>query len=186
MGGLIQRGSHTVTRSHRELADESYTLVKRMARSAIRRKHWWNTYQATELAHDTLLRLGSSMRNWPSSRAFIKAAVVCMRHVLVDRTRRQTAQKRIPKRQQVPLTERQVAIFDRSFSEVEIMDVIERYCHEICPVRGQIILMRWQGYHRYEIMAALQLTPALYDRYFDSARKRICLWLLQSDKHRAV
>lgn len=172
-----------MSHSSQLLCDQQYENVKRLAYAQYRRERWTNTYHATDLAHDALLRLGCTHRLWPNIDAFISAASETIRCVLIDRHRRKNAKKRIGKKNEVAIGIRQIEVFDRRFSEIEIEELIDRYSTEVCHIRGSLVRMRWNGYKRAEITSALEISSATYDRYLATARKRICLWLLdQSDE----
>ncbi len=164
--------------SSASLCASRYHNIKRIAYREIQKERWTNTYHATDLAHDAMVKLVGSGRSWPDHQSFISAAFGWIQRILVDRARRKNTQKRSGKSSEISLGERTIEIFDQSFGVLEVEELIDRYIDDVCPVRGTVIRMRWMGYDRNEIIEALEISAATYDRYLNSARKRICIWLL--------
>ena len=161
-----------------QLCESKYDAVRRMAYAKLRNQSA-DTYQGTDLAHDALLRLKSGKKDsWTTVDSFMTAIAGNLKRVLIDRFRHNNAQKRIAPKQKQPLGDREIPIFDHRFSELEVNEVIERYGNEVCPIRATLIRMRLDGYGREETMRALEISSSTYDRYLQSARKRVCIWLL--------
>ncbi len=78
-----------------ELYEEIYTELRDRARG--QRKQWRGdpTLQTTALAHEAYLKLvNQEEQSWESRSHFFAVASRAMRHILVDRARKQRAQKR--------------------------------------------------------------------------------------------
>lgn len=164
--------------SSNTLCTSHYGPVKRLAYKALEKERWTNTYYGTDLAHDALLELVKQKRRWPDTTSFLAAAFGCIRRVLINRARRKNAKKRRGGQHRSKLDVRFVTVFDRSFSTLEVEEIIQRYKTGYCEVRGTIVEMQWRGYNKQEIMEFLEISSATYERYLRSARKRICLLLL--------
>ena len=83
-----------------------YTHLRRLARWRLRNRGADTTLQATELVHETYLRLASQNRmEWQSRNHFFAIAAQAMRRVVLDHTRRHRANRRIAPRRKVPLDE---------------------------------------------------------------------------------
>ena len=77
------------------LFDRVYTELRERARG--QRKRWRGdpSLQTTALAHEAYLKLvGPAERSWENRSHFFAVAARAMRHVLINRARRKTAQKR--------------------------------------------------------------------------------------------
>ncbi|MEF8940028.1 MAG: ECF-type sigma factor [Salinivenus sp.] len=78
-----------------DLFERVYTELKAQARRQRRRWKGDPTLQTTALMHEAYLKLiGQEERSWKSRSHFLAVAGTAMRHLLIDRARRKTAQKR--------------------------------------------------------------------------------------------
>jgi RNA polymerase sigma factor (TIGR02999 family) len=82
-------------RDGRVLLQELYTELRKLADARLRRLRPGQTLQPTALVHEAYLRLmNTSEPAWNGRAHFFGAAAQAMRNILVDRARRQHAQKR--------------------------------------------------------------------------------------------
>ncbi|MFO1063093.1 MAG: ECF-type sigma factor [Pirellulales bacterium] len=83
-------------RSTRELSEELYSTLKRLAESRLRHEAPGATLQPTMLVHEAFLRLCGNNEDsgWDSPGHFFASAARAMRHVLIDRARSRQAVKR--------------------------------------------------------------------------------------------
>ncbi len=78
-----------------ELYDELYTELKRLARSQLRREHQGFTLSATDLVHDSWLRLSVQAQTQVNDQNHFKALVaMTIRRILIDHARAKQATKR--------------------------------------------------------------------------------------------
>ncbi|MEL7188060.1 MAG: ECF-type sigma factor [Pseudomonadota bacterium] len=72
---------------------ENYDTLIDIARAKRRRADLGDTLQTSDLLHECWLKLDGK-RQWNSEEHFIRAAVLAMRHVIIDHLRRRKADKR--------------------------------------------------------------------------------------------
>ncbi len=78
-----------------ELMNVVYGELRRMARGYIRRRPAGNSFQTTDLIHETYIKLvRNEDRNWKNRSHFFGVAARAMRHILVDHARARHAGKR--------------------------------------------------------------------------------------------
>jgi RNA polymerase sigma factor (TIGR02999 family) len=90
------RAEHAVTTEHdgRVLLQELYTELRKLADARLRRLRPGQTLQPTALVHEAYLRLMNTREPaWNGRAHFFGAAARAMRNILVDRARRQHAEK---------------------------------------------------------------------------------------------
>ena len=75
-----------------ELTAEMYDQLRRLARRFVSRQQPGQTLQATDLLHETYLRLGArNSAAWVDQAHFFRSAAQAMRHILIDRARKRQA-----------------------------------------------------------------------------------------------
>lgn len=81
-------------REARQLLPLVYDDLRRFAAGRLARQPPGHTLQATALVHEAYLRLiAGGERAWQDRRHFFASAATAMRHILVDRARRRTAER---------------------------------------------------------------------------------------------
>ena len=90
---LIQSWKGGDLGSRDALLELAYGRVRQIAAQAIRRSDY-ATIGATELAHETLLRLLGADASWEDRRHFFHVVAAATRQILVDRARRRCADRR--------------------------------------------------------------------------------------------
>jgi RNA polymerase sigma-70 factor (ECF subfamily) len=98
-----------------ELMDIVYSALRRLASSMMRRERPGHTLQATELLHETYLRLVGQEVNFENRAHFFAAASTVMRRILVDYARAHRSEKRGGG--QVPVALDETVLFSESQSE---------------------------------------------------------------------
>lgn len=89
-----------------ELMPLVYDELRRMARGFLRRQPAGNTFQTTELLHETYLKLaGKDEQHWENRAHFFAVAAKAMRHILVDHARSKHAEKRGGRQERITLEE---------------------------------------------------------------------------------
>jgi RNA polymerase sigma-70 factor, ECF subfamily len=82
-------------RALNELMPLVYQELRRMARRYLRQRSSGETFQTTELIHETYLKLaGGGDKQWHNRAHFFGVAAKAMRHILVDHARSKHAEKR--------------------------------------------------------------------------------------------
>ncbi len=76
-----------------------YDELRRMARRYMKNQPAGHTFQATELIHETYLKLeGGQEQNWQNREHFFGVAAQAMRHILVDYARSKSRKKQQEKK----------------------------------------------------------------------------------------
>lgn len=92
---LLARLQEGEREAHDDLYNQVYTDLRRRAH---RQRQRWNgepTLQTTALAHEAYLKLvDQEEQSWENRSHFFAVAARAMRHILIDRARRKTAEKR--------------------------------------------------------------------------------------------
>lgn len=115
----------------REALDQILPLLYHELRRAARRElaaRPSDTLSTTALVHELYLKLAHARRpDWRDRAHFLGAAAVAMRHILVDRARRRTADKRGGPHGAVTLDDDAVAVADREAeSLLELHEALEQ------------------------------------------------------------
>jgi len=133
-----------------------------------------NTLVTTALVHEVYLKLvDQSNAQWRDRAHFLALASVAMRHVLIDRAKARTADKRGGLQQRVTLDDAVLAVDDQAESLLEIDDALDRLA-EIDPRLARVVECRFYGgMSEQEIAEALGVTVRTVER--DWAKARVLL-----------
>jgi RNA polymerase sigma factor (TIGR02999 family) len=114
----------------REAFDQILPLVYHELRRAARRElavRPSDTLSTTALVHELYLKLSRAQRaDWRDRAHFLGVAAVAMRHILVDRARRRTAEKRGGSQRHVTLDEQLTRADGQAESLVELHDALDQ------------------------------------------------------------
>ncbi|MCA9265153.1 MAG: sigma-70 family RNA polymerase sigma factor [Planctomycetales bacterium] len=78
-----------------QILPDVYDDLRRLAANELNRERRGHTIQTTALVHEAYLRLvGQRHVDWQDAQAIRRAAVICMRRILVDYARQRNARKR--------------------------------------------------------------------------------------------
>jgi len=160
--------------------EQNYQEIRHRARIQLRKECWTNTYQATELANDVVLRLYEQRNPWKDEGSFLAALNETIRRVLVDRARGKNTVKRPKKNRAQSVENAKLSMLHQGFANVEVQDLIDRYAQEICPQGAMLLRMHLKGSSRAEIMAHLDMTFHRYRITLQVVRHRIKKWLATS------
>ena len=165
------------------LVEEVYGELRRIAGSYLRREQS-RSLQATELVHDTYLRLmKDATPRWQSRTHFLAIAAISMRRLLVERARARHADKRGGHQVQVTLDDSLLA--PQPGHEAQPIDLIalDRALDALArldPQQARIVELRYFGGLTVdEAAAALDISPATVKRHWTVARA----WLLRALEH---
>ena len=167
-----------MTTSTFQFSAANYKNLKRLAQSKLNREYWENTFQATDLTNESVLRLEKSGRKWRDGGRFMAAAAQAMSCVLKDRIRIKNALKRGGRNLSRSIDERDIHTVDHNIHLLEIEDVLNRYS-QICPEKAAILRMRIEGHSTAEISKQLGISVKTVDRWLLSARTRLYMWLVE-------
>jgi RNA polymerase sigma factor (TIGR02999 family) len=117
-------------RGRREAFDQILPLVYHELRRAARRElaiRPSDTLSTTALVHELYLKLARVHRaEWRDRAHFLSVAAVAMRHILVDRARRRTAEKRGGPQRHVTLDEQLTRAEGQAESLLELHDALDQ------------------------------------------------------------
>jgi len=92
---ILKTASGSSSLPSAELLPLVYDELRNVARKMMSGGNGQNTIQATALVHEAWIKLSSAEdRIWNDRAQFFRTAAQAMRHILVDRARRRTAEKR--------------------------------------------------------------------------------------------
>jgi RNA polymerase sigma factor (TIGR02999 family) len=148
-----------------------YQELRRIARNQLRQRAPNQTLGATELVHETYLRLVDQTKVATHDRGhFFALAAKAMRHILVDRARRRSASKRGGSEASVSLSEGDGAELPRALEILELDEALGRL-EEIDPRLVQLVELRFFGGLTVEETAeALSTSPRTVKREWQKAR----------------
>jgi RNA polymerase sigma factor (TIGR02999 family) len=159
--------------------EEVYGELRRMAGSYLRREQS-RSLQATELVHDTYLRLlKDATPRWQSRTHFLAIAAISMRRLLVERARARHASKRGGHQVQVTLDDALLTTEAQSIDVIALDRALDGLAR-LDPQQARIVELRYFGGLTVEETAeTLQISPATVKRDWTVARA----WLLRALEH---
>ena len=165
------------------LVEEVYGELRRIAGSYLRREQS-RSLQATELVHDTYLRLmKDATPRWQSRTHFLAIAAISMRRLLVERARARHADKRGGHQVQVTLDDSLLAPQPGTDAQPIDLIALDRALDALArldPQQARIVELRYfGGLTVEETAAALDISPATVKRHWTVARA----WLLRALEH---
>ena len=137
-----------------------YDELRAMARRQLAAKNAPHTLNTTALVHEAYLRLIDQTQVTARGRAyFFAAAAHAMRHVLVDRARRRTAQKRGAGQKPLALDDNEVAV-DTFAAELLDLDRALEHLAARNPRQARVVECRFfGGLNIQETAEALDISP---------------------------
>jgi RNA polymerase sigma-70 factor, ECF subfamily len=161
------------------MAEEVYAELRRMAARYVRREQA-KSVQATELVHETYLRLlKDKKRPWRDRTHFLAIAAISMRRLLVERARKRGALKRGGGHIQVTLDDGLLvgpAPDDSSSIDLVALDQALSALSALDPQQARIVELRFFGGLSIEETAeALSISVATANRHWTIAKA----WLLR-------
>ena len=160
------------------LIEEVYGELRRLADAYLRREQAASV-QATELVHETYLRLLKDKRPvWKNRTHFLAVAAISMRRLLVERARARHAAKRGGGQMRVTLTDLLAADLAGEAAELDVLD-LDRALAALEAVdarQARIVELRFfGGLSVEEVAETLEVSPATVKRDWTVARA----WLLR-------
>ncbi len=153
-----------------------YDELRRMARRYMKNQPTGHTFQATELIHETYLKLeGGQEQNWQNREHFFGVAAQAMRHILVDYARSKSRKKRGGWQNRVTFSEGAVASTERSEEIVALDDALNQL--EVLDERKvRVVEMKFFGGLKVEEIAeVLKISPETVKRDWSFSKT----WLLR-------
>lgn len=158
----------------RDALDRILPLVYHELRRAARRElsvRPSDTLFTTALVHELYLKLSRSSRaTWRDRTHFLRAAAVAMRHILVDRARRRSAEKRGGTRRIVRLEEGLTAVDEKAESLLEIHEALDQLAHIDARLARVVECRFFGGMTEQETATALGITERTVRRDWVKAR----------------
>lgn len=144
------------------------------------------TISATELAHESMLRLlGSDGAggHWVDRKHFFYAVAQATRQILIDHARRRLAHKRAsgPTADLVDSVQSQAEVLCADLDLVRLNDAVEALSNKNARLAQIIELTYFGGLEREEVAAALALSVSTVDRDLRFARAWLKDQLIQAD-----
>ena len=177
----MQDASATITQllddlrgGRREAFDRIVPLVYQELKRAARRELMArpsDTMVTTVLVHELYLKFSRTPNNdWQDRAHFLRAAGVAMRHILVDRARRRTAEKRGGAQRPVTFDEALTVVDDRAASLLELHEALDDLA-TIDERLAQVVECRFfGGMTEQETAEALGITERTVRRDWVKAR----------------
>ncbi len=155
----MSKKSDDKSTEHSELINLVYHDLRQHAQAMINKEFGGVTFQATELANETYLKLFNARNiDWTDSHQFMSAAVVVMRRYLVDHARKKNAGKRIPDKMKQSLEKED--LFNQSIDDQIIFldDALSRL-EGLDPRQAKVVELRFfAGMTESEIAKILQVS----------------------------
>ncbi len=135
---MVEDGSHQITlllidwskgdkHALEQLMPLVYQELRQMARQYIKKQPAGHSFQATELIHETYLKLAAGQdQNWQNREHFFGVAAKAMRHILVDYAKSQNRKKRGGWQQRVTLTGEAMVTNPRSEEIIALDDALNQ------------------------------------------------------------
>ncbi|MCC6907096.1 MAG: sigma-70 family RNA polymerase sigma factor [Phycisphaerales bacterium] len=125
------------------LAAHLYDPLRQLARQLLSRQNRGETLEATDLLHETYLRLGvSDGGSWTDEGHFFRAAAQAMRHILIDRARKRQAVRHGGGRIRIDLQDNHACSEDGT-TELLMVDEALTRLKEVDDRLYQIVMLRY-------------------------------------------
>ncbi|MEM7587736.1 MAG: ECF-type sigma factor [Acidobacteriota bacterium] len=151
-----------------------YRELRRSARSMLGRERSNPTLGATELVHETFLRLfGGQHPHWEDRRHFFGSVALAMRRILIDLARKKRAGRRIPKDLMLPL-EKASGVFGETRLDLVALDdaLVELAARN--PRQARVVELRFfAGLSESEVAGLLGVSHMTVHRDWKVARLRL-------------
>jgi RNA polymerase sigma factor (TIGR02999 family) len=146
-----------------------------------------DTLSTTALVHELYLKFSRADRaDWRNRAHFLSVAAVAMRHILVDRARRRTAEKRGGTLRHITLDDELTVANDRAESLLELHEALD-YLETIDERLARVVECRFfGGMTEQETAEALHITERTVRRDWVKARGLLYQVLVANDLPHAV
>lgn len=167
------------------LLETVYGELRRMAQARISQMAPGQTLCATDLVHETYLRVmavDKAPAHWVSRSYFFAAAAETMRRILVERARRRGALKRGGGRKVESLRESAVIATDDGDAElIALHEALDKLQQEDWKKAALVKLRYFTGLTIPEAADAMGISHATAERWWNYSRARLLKWI-QSDQ----
>lgn len=160
-----------------ELMPLVYDELRRMARGSLRRQPAGNTFQTTELLHETYLKIAgkNNKQNFENRSHFFGVAAKAMRHILIDHARSKHAGKRGGWQERVDFDDASAAMSVRS-GQILALDDSLKALTELDKRKGSVVELKFfGGLTNEEIAEVMKISVETVKRDWRFART----WLLR-------
>jgi len=171
-------------RAWEELVQLIDRVLRRMARSIIRKGKPDPLIQTTQMVDDAYLKLvDRKHQNWKNRKHFYCTASLAMRRIWVGIARKNKALKRGGDREQVPMEEWMLT-FEIEFTDLCDLSAVIDKIHEMDHSWGQIVDLRFfGGFTMEEIAEILNISLDSVEYKWDVARAWLRRELKDYDQH---
>jgi RNA polymerase sigma factor (TIGR02999 family) len=126
-----------------ELLPLVYAELRRLAAAKMAQEPVGQTLQPTALVHEAWMRLvGSPTQSWNNRQHFFRAAAEAMRHILVDRARQRSAQRRGGYLQQTELSDSKAPVQLPDDELVAVHEALDRLAQRD-PISADLVKLRY-------------------------------------------
>ena len=148
-----------------------YQELRSMAHRQLAARGRGGTLQTTALVHEAYLKLvDQSHADWGDRAHFLAVASLAMRHVLVDRAKARSAQKRGGDRRRITLDDSHIAVDDQPDALLQL-DEAMTWLAQLEPRLARVVECRFfGGLTEEEIAEALGVTVRTVQRDWAKAR----------------
>ena len=153
-----------------------YDELRQMARRHMKKQSAGHTFQATELIHETYLKIASGqVQNWENREHFFGVAAKAMRHILVDYAKSKSRQKRGGWQTRVTFSEG-VAVSSSDPKEIIALDDALNHLGTLDERKVRVVEMKFFGGLKVEEIAEiLSISKETVNRDWNFAKT----WLLR-------
>lgn len=183
--GLLQAWDRGDASALDQLAPLLHAELRRLARSILAREQAANGWQATELVHETYLRLLGWQKTvrWQNRAHFFSTTAAMMRRVLVDAARTRKAAKRDAGVVPVSLDAIDVAAPQASVDVIAVADALTALA-AVAPRASQVVELRFfGGFSVEETAEALDVSPRTVNADWNTARAWLSRELTRRGAH---
>ena len=151
-----------------ELYSLTYSTLRRIAAKRLRGR---SIIRATELVHETWLRLSKMNKiTWENSQHFYRAAAEAMRYALIDQVRRKNRIKRGAEFSQIELSE-SLLVLDPVDTEILSLNEALQVFELVHPEKAQLVKLKFfAGMTISEIAEAMGLSTSTVERHWAFSR----------------
>ena len=128
-----------------DLMEIVYPELRRLAHAYLRQENPGHSLQATDLVHETFVKLvDQSQVDWKGRSHFFAVSAQAMRRILVNHAKSKKRIKRGGGRQRVPMNESITISAESSADVLAVDEALERLA-EIDPTQAKIVELRFFG-----------------------------------------
>ncbi|MEM1181442.1 MAG: ECF-type sigma factor [Acidobacteriota bacterium] len=171
---LLQRAHIGGPEDLEALVAAVYRELRRTAQSMLGREWGDHSIVATELVHETFLRLfGGEQPNWENRRHFFGSAAIAMRRILIDIARKRRSGRRIPKEELLPIETADEIWIEPQLDLVALDDALRKLAVKN-PRQAHVVELRFfAGLGEAEVAELLQVSRMTVSRDWKVARLRL-------------